>query len=138
MSIYQSHDEPEGEWFPDRDRASQHDRSGNGGSTRGREEGTREGTRGGDGRGEEEEARVFPKTRTGVIKKTVLAIMTMATTTPTVTPNLTPEELVKFMDIAIASKYGNNLMNFTRTTTVEVHSTIDTFKTDLQIRSMVQ
>jgi phage-related baseplate assembly protein len=33
----------------------------------------------------------FQKTRTGVIKKTVPAITTMATATPTVTPNLTPE-----------------------------------------------
>jgi hypothetical protein len=80
----------------------------------------------------------FLKIHTGVIKKTVPAIMTMATATSMVTPNLTLKELVKFMDIAIASKYGNNLMNFTCTTTVEVHSTIDTFKTDLQIRSMVQ
>jgi hypothetical protein len=51
----------------------------------------------------------FQKTRTGVIKKTVPAITTMATTTSTVTPNLTPEELVKFMDVAVARKYGNDL-----------------------------
>jgi hypothetical protein len=68
----------------------------------------------------------------------------MATATPTVTPNLTPEELVKFMDVAVASKYGNDLTNFTRTITEEVHSALDTFKTDLQnmlprqIRSVVQ
>jgi hypothetical protein len=37
----------------------------------------------------------FQKTRTGVIKKTVLAIITAATATPTVISNLTPEELVK-------------------------------------------
>jgi hypothetical protein len=86
----------------------------------------------------------FRKTRTGVIKKTVPAITTKATATPIVIPNLTPEELVKFMDIAVASKYGNDLMNFTRTITEEVHSTLDTFKTDLQnmlprqIRSVVQ
>jgi hypothetical protein len=55
----------------------------------------------------------FQKTRMGVIKKTILAITTMATATSMVTPNLTPEELVKFMDIAVASKYGNDLMNFT-------------------------
>jgi hypothetical protein len=74
----------------------------------------------------------FQKTRTGVIKKTVPTIMTTATATSTVTPNLTPEELVKFMDVAVASKYGNELTNFTRTTTEEVRSTLDTFKTDLQ------
>jgi uncharacterized membrane protein len=73
----------------------------------------------------------FQKTRNGVIRKTVPAVTTMATATSTVTPNLTPEELVKFMDVAVASKYGNDLMNFTRTITEEVHSTLDTFKTDL-------
>jgi hypothetical protein len=74
----------------------------------------------------------FQKTRTGMIKKTVPSITTTATATPTVTPNLTPEELVKFMDVAIASKYGNDITNFTRTITKEVRSTLDTFKTDLQ------
>jgi hypothetical protein len=86
----------------------------------------------------------FQKTYTGVIKKIVLAVMTMETATPMVTPNLTPKELVKFMDVAVASKYGNDLMNFTHTITEEVRSTLDTFKTDLQntlpqqIRSAVQ
>jgi hypothetical protein len=74
----------------------------------------------------------FQKTRMGVIKKTVPAITTMATTTSTVTPNLTPEELVKFMDVAVARKYGNDLMNFTCTITEGVHSTLYTFQTDLQ------
>jgi hypothetical protein len=74
----------------------------------------------------------FQKTRTGVIKKTVPTITTTATGTPTVTPNLTPEELAKFMDVAVASKYGNDLMKSIRTITEEVHSTLDTFKTDLQ------
>jgi hypothetical protein len=74
----------------------------------------------------------FQKTRMAVIRKTVPAIMTMATATPMVTPSLTPEELVKFMDVAVASKYGNNLLNFTRTITKEVRSTLDTFKINLQ------
>jgi hypothetical protein len=74
----------------------------------------------------------FQKTLTGVIKKIVPAITTMAITTSTVTPNLTPEELVKFMDVEVASKYENDLTNFTRTITEEVRSTLDTFKTDLQ------
>jgi hypothetical protein len=88
---------------------------------------------------------VFPKKNThGVIKKTILIVMTTATATSTITPNLTPKELVKFMDVAVASKYGNDLMNFTHTITEEVCSTLDTFKTDLQnmlprqIRSLVQ
>jgi hypothetical protein len=74
----------------------------------------------------------FKKKHTGVIKKTIPAVMTMATATSTVTPSLTPKELVKFMDVAVASMYGNNLTNFTRTITEEVHSTFDTFKADLQ------
>jgi hypothetical protein len=86
---------------------------------------------------------VFPKNKHGVIKKTIPAITTMTTATPTVTPNLTPEELVKFMYIAVASKYENDLTNFTPTITEEVCSTLDTVKTDLQnmlpqqIRSVV-
>jgi hypothetical protein len=48
------------------------------------------------------------------------------------------------MDVAVASKYRNNLTNFTRTITEEVHSTVDTFKINLQkmlpqqIRPVVQ
>jgi hypothetical protein len=70
--------------------------------------------------------------------------MTTTTATSMLTPNLTPEELVKFMDIAVASKYGNDLTNITHTITKDVHSTLDTFKTNLQnmlprqIRSVVQ
>jgi hypothetical protein len=86
----------------------------------------------------------FQETHTRVIKKTVPTITTTSTFTPTVTPNLTPEELVKFMDVAVASKYGNDLTNFTHTITEEVRTTLDTFKTNLQntlsqqIRSVVQ
>jgi hypothetical protein len=86
----------------------------------------------------------FQKTRMTVIKKIVPAITTTTTATHTIIPNLTPKELVKFMDVAVASKYGNDLINFTYTITEEVHSTLDTFKTDLQntlpqqIRSVVQ
>jgi hypothetical protein len=70
--------------------------------------------------------------------------MTIVAATSTVTPNLTPKELIKFMDVAVASKYGNYLTNFTHTITEEVRSTLDTFKTNLQnmlpgqIRSVVQ
>jgi hypothetical protein len=48
------------------------------------------------------------------------------------------------MDVAVASKYGNDLTNFTHTITEEVRTTLDTFKTNLQntlsqqIRSVVQ
>jgi hypothetical protein len=85
----------------------------------------------------------FQKTCTGVIKKMVLIITTAATAIPTVIPNLTPKVLVKFMDVVVASKYGNDLTNFSRTITEDVRSTFDTFKIDLQhtlprqIRSVV-
>jgi hypothetical protein len=85
----------------------------------------------------------FQKTCTGVIKKMVPIITTAATAIPTVIPNLTPKVLVKFMDVAVASKYGNDLTNFSCTITEDVRSTFDTFKIDLQntlprqIRSVV-
>jgi hypothetical protein len=63
---------------------------------------------------------VFPKNTHGVIKKTIQTITTTTTATSTVTANLTPEELVKFMDITVASKYGNDLMTFTCTIIEEV------------------
>jgi hypothetical protein len=80
-----------------------------------------------------------------VIKKTTPTITTTTTmaTTSMVTPNMTPEELVKFMDIAVASKYSNDLSNLTRAITNDVCSTLESFKTDLQntlprqIRSVV-
>jgi hypothetical protein len=88
----------------------------------------------------------FQKTRTGVIKKVAPTVTTTVTTTTasTITPNMTPEELVKFMDVAVASKYGNDLSNLTCVITDDVHSTLESFKTDLQntlsrqIRSVVQ
>jgi hypothetical protein len=70
--------------------------------------------------------------------------MTIVAATSTVTPNLTPKELIKFMDVAVASNYGNYLTNFTHTITEEECSTLDTFETNLQnmlpgqIRSVVQ
>jgi hypothetical protein len=65
-------------------------------------------------------------------------------TTSTVTPNMTLKELVKFMDVAVASKYDNDLSNFTHVITNDVHSTLESFKTNIQntlprqIRSVVQ
>jgi hypothetical protein len=88
----------------------------------------------------------FQKTHTGVIKKTAPTVMTTATMAMAcmVTPNMTPKELVKFMDVAVASKYGNDLSNFMRVITDDVRSMLESFKTDLQntlprqIRSVVQ
>jgi hypothetical protein len=76
----------------------------------------------------------FQKTRTRVVKKTAPIVMTTATTATTsmVTPKMTPEELVKFMVVAVASKYSNNLSNFTRVIIDDVRSTLESFKTDLQ------
>jgi uncharacterized alkaline shock family protein YloU len=60
-----------------------------------------------------------------------------------VTPNMTPEVLVKFIDVAVSSKYGNDLSNLMRVITDDVRSTLESFKTDLQnafprqIRSVV-
>jgi hypothetical protein len=48
------------------------------------------------------------------------------------------------MDVAVASKYGNDLSNFMCVITDEVRSTLESFKTDLQntlprqIRSVVR
>jgi hypothetical protein len=61
-----------------------------------------------------------------------------------VIPNLTPEELVKFIGVAVASMYGSDLTHFTHTIVEEVRSTLDTFKHDWQntlprqIKSVVQ
>jgi hypothetical protein len=76
----------------------------------------------------------FQKTHTGVIKKTALAVTTTTTMamTSTIIPNLTPEELVKFIDVVVASKYSNDLSNFTRVITDDARSTLESFKTDLQ------
>jgi hypothetical protein len=81
-----------------------------------------------------------------VIKKTAPTITTTSTTAAasTVTPSMTPEELVKLMDVAVASKYGNDLSSLTRVITDDVRSTLESFKTNLQntlprqIRSVVQ
>jgi hypothetical protein len=65
-------------------------------------------------------------------------------TTSMVTPNMTLKELIKFMDVAVASKYDNDLSNFTHVITNDVHSTLESFKTNIQntlprqIRSVVQ
>jgi hypothetical protein len=69
-----------------------------------------------------------------VIKKTASTITTTATTAAasTVTPNMTPEEFVKFVDVAVASKYGNDLSNMMCVITVDVHSMLESFEIDLQ------
>jgi hypothetical protein len=88
----------------------------------------------------------FHKTCTRVSKKTTPTITTTTTmaTASMVTPNMTIEELVKFMDVAVASKYSNDLSNFMHVIIDDVRSKLESFKTDLQntlprqIRSVVQ
>jgi hypothetical protein len=79
-----------------------------------------------------------------VIKKTVPAITTTTTMAPTVTSNLTPEELVKLVDMSVASKYDADLTQFTRIIVDDMRNTLESFKTNLhntlprQVRSVVQ
>jgi hypothetical protein len=86
----------------------------------------------------------FQKTRTAVIKKTIPAVTTTTTTAPTVTSNLTPEELVKLVDMSVASKCGANLTQFTCIIVDDMRNSLESFKTDLhntlprQVRSLVQ
>jgi hypothetical protein len=51
----------------------------------------------------------FQKTRTRVIKKIIPTDATTMTMAPTVTSFLTPEGLVKLVDVSVASKYGADL-----------------------------
>jgi hypothetical protein len=86
----------------------------------------------------------FQKTHTWVIMKTIPAIMTTTTMAPTVTSNLTPKELVKLVDVSVASKYGADLTQFTCIIADDMRNTLETSKTDLhntlprQVRSVVQ
>jgi hypothetical protein len=86
----------------------------------------------------------FQKTCTGVIKKTIPVITTTMTMTPTITSNLTLEELVKLIDVLVASKYSADLTQFTCIIAYDMRNTLESFKTDLhntlprQVRSVVQ
>jgi hypothetical protein len=66
------------------------------------------------------------------------------TTAPMVISNLTPEELVKLVDMSVASKYGADLTQFTCIIANDMHNTLESFKTDLhntlprQVRLVVQ
>jgi hypothetical protein len=79
-----------------------------------------------------------------VIKKTVPAVTTTTTMAPMVTSNLTPEELVKLVDMSVASKYDADLTQFTRIIVDDMRNTLESFKTNLhntlprQVRSVVQ
>jgi hypothetical protein len=86
----------------------------------------------------------FQKTRTGVIKKTIPAVTTTTTMAPMVTSNLTPEELVKLIDMSVASKYGVDLTQFTHIIADHMCNTLESFNIDLdntlprQVRLVVQ
>jgi hypothetical protein len=73
----------------------------------------------------------FQKARSGVIKKTVPAVMNTMTTTPIVTSNLTPKELVKLVDVLVASKYSTDLTQFTCKIPNDMCNTLESFKTNL-------
>jgi hypothetical protein len=70
--------------------------------------------------------------------------MTTMTTAPTVTSNLTPEELVQLVDVSVTSKYGANLTQFMHIIADDISNSLKSFKTDLhntlpkQVRSVVQ
>jgi hypothetical protein len=74
----------------------------------------------------------------------ILAVMTTTTTAPMVTSNLTPEELVKLVNVSVTSKYGVDLTQFTRIIADDMSNTLESFKTDLhntlprQFRSVIQ
>jgi hypothetical protein len=86
----------------------------------------------------------FQKTCPRVIKKTVPIDATTMTMAPTVTSNLTPEELVKLIDVSVASKYSGDLTQFTRIIADDMRNTLESFKTDMhntlprQVRLVVQ
>jgi hypothetical protein len=81
----------------------------------------------------------FQKTRNGVIKK----INPAAASKPKVDLSLSPEDLAQLVDVSVASKYNNDLTQFKRVIAENMHSTLETFKTDLnnnlprQVRSVV-
>jgi hypothetical protein len=68
----------------------------------------------------------FQKTHNGVTKKTDMVVATNAK----VNTPLTPEDLVHTVDVSVASKYGDDLTQFTRVVAEDMHNTIAVFKTD--------
>jgi hypothetical protein len=86
----------------------------------------------------------FQKTRTGVIKKIILAITTTTTMAPMVTSNLTPKVFVKLVDVSVATKYATDLTQFTHIIADDMCNTLESLKTNLhntlprQVRLVVQ
>jgi hypothetical protein len=86
----------------------------------------------------------FQRTRTGVIKKTILDVVTTTTTAPILTSDLTPKELVKLVDVSVGSKYSADLTQLMCIIIVDMCNTLESFKADLhntlpsQVRSVVQ
>jgi hypothetical protein len=58
--------------------------------------------------------------------------------------SLSPEDLAQLVDVSVASKYDTDLTQFTHVIAENMHSTLETFKTDLnnnlprQVRLVVQ
>jgi hypothetical protein len=144
MAIKKDHDEPEGQWCPDGGWALQHYHGGFGECSQGREDCTQEGARGGDACGKKDEAGVFSEDTHRGDQEDRPDHHDYYDYGTTVTSNLTPEELVKLVDVSVASKYGADLTQFTRIIADDMHNTLESFKTDLhntlprKVRSIVQ
>jgi hypothetical protein len=69
----------------------------------------------------------FQKTCSGVIKKADTASVSGAK----VNSALNPVDLVHMVDVSVASKYGDNLMQLIRVMAEDLHSTFDALKQDL-------
>jgi hypothetical protein len=82
----------------------------------------------------------FQKTHNSVFKKTDMATASSAK----VNSSLNPEDLAHMVDVSMARKYGNDLIQFTRVMAEDLHSTFDALKQDLssnmprQVRAIVQ
>jgi hypothetical protein len=82
----------------------------------------------------------FQKTRNGVIRKGD----TVTTSGMRVDSLLSPEDLIHLVDVFVTSKYGADLMQFTRVMGECMHNTFDSLKQELnaslprQVRALVQ
>jgi RNase P protein component len=82
----------------------------------------------------------FQKTRNGVVRKAYTAPASGVK----VNASLSPEDLVHMVEVSVASKYGADLIQFTRVVAEDMRSMLDPFKQDLsgslprQVRAIVQ
>jgi hypothetical protein len=82
----------------------------------------------------------FQKTCNGVVRKAYTAPASGVK----VNTSLSPEDLVHMVEVSVASKYGADLIQFTRVVAEDMRSMLDPFKQDLsgslprQVRAIVQ